>query len=106
MANIHVVFELTMPNCNSWNGKWSGEHCGHYIFKDFPPVTFKKQLESKVIGSWYYDFKDGWGACVSSRVVDGTELRKLKKANCGFSGYNWMVDSILYIGEIKYDWAN
>ena len=26
MKNIYVAFMLTMPNCGSWNGKWTGEN--------------------------------------------------------------------------------
>lgn len=100
--NVHVVFELTMPNSGSWNGAWSGEGRGHYYFKDFPPVSFEKKYKEKVIGSWYYSWDDGWTACITSRVIDGQELRRLRKNNCGFCGYEWMVRSILATGEIKY----
>lgn len=100
-ARVHVVFELTMPNRGSWNGKWTGDGKGHYIFKDFAPGEFKKKYKETVIGSWSYRWDDGWTACITSRVVDGQELRRLRKNNSGFCGYDWMVRSILATGEIK-----
>lgn len=98
---VHVVFELTMPNRGSWNGRWSGENQGHYIFKDFSPAAFEKEWKEKIIGSWCYTWDDGWTACIASRVVDGTELRNLRKQNAGFLGYDWMVKDILAYGKIK-----
>ena len=29
-----IIFELTMPNCGSWNGKWSGEERFYAKFKE------------------------------------------------------------------------
>ena len=97
---IHVVFELTMPHAASWNGRWSGEGQGHYIFKDFSPGKFAK-IENQIIGSWHYRWDDGWCACVTSREIEGQELRKLRRQNRGFCGYDWMVEDILLHGEIK-----
>lgn len=98
--NIRVIFELTMPHAASWNNKWSGSESGHYIFKEYPPVAFEKKWKDKVIGEWYYRWDDGWEAKIKSRVISVEESRKLKRANSGFCGYNWMVDSILAAGRI------
>ena len=99
MANVHVVFELTMPHVASWNGRWSGAASGHYLFKDYPPAAFEKKHKEKVIGEWHYSWPDGWGALIKSRVVTGDEMRKLKKSNAGFCGYSWMVDNIIWYGN-------
>lgn len=96
---IHVVFELTMPHRGSWNGRWSGENSGHYIFKDFPPGYFQKNKD-RLIGQWEYRWDDGWAACITSSEASGQEFRELKKRNTGFCGYSWMVRSILLDGTI------
>jgi len=96
---IRVCFELTMPGVASWNGKWSAANEGHYIFKEFAPKYFEEHKD-KLIGSWHYTWSDGWRACVSSYVIDGNESRRRKRINKGFYGYDWMVNSILSVGEI------
>ena len=91
-----LEFKLSMPNVGSWNGKWSCE--GEYFAKI---ITFrgKKNIErAKEMlkeGSYFYDFGDGWGACVSIRQVDSREASKLRRKTQGFRGYDWMVDSII-----------
>lgn len=97
---IHVVFELTMPHAASWNGRWSGEGEGHYIFRSFPERR-RKEIETSLKNSpWFYLCGDGWGARVSARIIDGQKKRNLKKKNAGFCGYGWMVEDILLYGEI------
>jgi hypothetical protein len=52
-------------------------------------------------GSWAYHWDDGWCARISARIVDAEEARKLRKANAGFCGYDWMVKDILSFYKIK-----
>jgi len=93
-----VVFKLSMPNVGSWNGRWSGEERNYIIKKS---VTDKKLTELGITdmkpASWYYSWGDGWGASVDCRLLKKGE--RLKKSN-GFSGYDWMVTSIMDYGKI------
>lgn len=90
-----VIFELTMPNRNSWNGAWSGDGKKHTVIRD---VSIE-QVE-KMKPSYYYDFCDGWGASVEVRRA-GNE-----KATNMFGGYSWMIDSILEHNEIVKETSN
>ena len=96
-----VIFKLSMPNCNSWNGKWTGADKNYTITKS---LTGKKLQELGITetksNSWYYRWDDGWGASVSCRVVKMGE--KIPKSD-GFNGYDWMVDSIMDYGKIMAD---
>lgn len=94
---LTVIFDLSMPNNNSWNGKWSGESNRHCITKRLPD----KKAEELDGESFYYNFGDGWGASVSCKISsDAAETRKAKKESNGFCGYDWMVSEILSHGEI------
>ena len=98
---MKLAFTLTMPNNNSWNGKWTGADRLYVKVIDFG--TAKKPLAkyAPIIGkAFYYNFGDGWGASVSVREVDSKEARELKKKAAGFCGYDWMVDEIRYHGRI------
>ena len=91
-----IVFELTMPNRGSWNGKWSQEHKQHFIFDRDINVPNKE-----VIGKDFsYNWDDGWTACVHVSRVNSKEVNKLRKINSGFCGYDWMVNSIKKHGKI------
>lgn len=85
-----VIFELSMPNRASWNGGWSGEKNKYTISKIVTEESFKNLKEY-----YSYNFKDGWTAAVTVRLAKPRE-----KASGKFSGYDWMIDSILYNGEI------
>lgn len=52
------------------------------------------------IGYYHYNFGDGWAAGIHVKKVDSRKALKAKKESVGFSGYDWMVDSILDYGEI------
>ena len=98
-----LCFELTMPNCGSWNGKWSGEKDLHIITKTDRDIGLNKKRIQELDGKrFYYRWDDGWTACVSCRIVDAKEAAKLRKRNRGFCGYDWMVKSIILNGEIEY----
>ena len=99
-----LEFKLSMPNVGSWNGKWSCE--GEYFAKIITFRTKDRIKRAKKIlekGSYFYDFKDGWGACVSIRQVDSKEASKLRRKSKGFRGYDWMIDSIIKNDYIVYE---
>lgn len=86
-----LIFELSMPSNNSWNGKWSGAENKYTVAKT---VTDKK---AKTLKNYYsYAFGDGWVAGIKIRPAKPRE-----KVTNKFCGYNWMIDSILWNGEIK-----
>lgn len=89
-----LAFKLSMPGCNSWNGKWSGEGTTYAIVK-----SYRKDM-SEFLGSYYYCWNDGWTACVDVVELDRSGAAKLRKKSKGFCGYDWMVDSILIRKEI------
>jgi hypothetical protein len=93
-----IAFILTMPNNNSWNGKWSGDKDLHVIIKNLSDKYGKKVL---LESSYYYNFGDGWSASIEVKEIDGLESRALRKRNSGFCGYDWMVSSIISNGEIR-----
>ena len=93
-----IVFELTMPNRGSWNGKWTGDKDVHIIKK------YNKSVPKEVIGkSFYYSWDDGWTACITVYNLNAntSEYKSLIRNNAGFCGYDWMVDSIIKYGEIR-----
>lgn len=94
-----IVFKLTMPRNNSWNGRWSGDDKIHIITK--PDKYVPKDRVGK---SYHYDFGDGWCAQIDVIKMNGnsSEYRKLVKNNNGFCGYDWMVGSIISVDKIKY----
>jgi hypothetical protein len=98
-----LVFKLSMPNRNSWNGGWSGEDREYNIVKNFGRSKKAKDKAEKLLEkeSFYYNFGDGWGASVSVRQVDAAGARKARKLSDGFCGYDWMVSSIVSHGEIR-----
>jgi hypothetical protein len=88
-----VIFELSMPRNNSWNGKWSGEESIYTVAKTLPETKFQG-LKRR----YTYNFGDGWMAAVSVREADPRE-----KASGKFCGYEWMIDSILKRDAITAD---
>ena len=91
-----IVFELTMPGVGSWNRKWSGEDM-RWI-----EVRNERGVPKDIVGKdFYYNWSDGWTACVSTSKVSAREAEKLRKLSSGFCGYDWMIDSIIRLGEIK-----
>jgi len=93
-----LQFTLSMPNNNAWNGKWSGEDNPYIICRNY---SKKKANEILTHGDYhYYNFGDGWGAGVTIKTIDSNEKRKALRTTQGFSGYDWMVDSIEQYGKI------
>lgn len=95
------MFELTMPNCGSWNGKWSQADRVHVRVRRDRDVP--KELWDRC---FYYRWDDGWEACVSVTHMPAREARALEKRSSGFSGYDWMITSIIKFGAIykEKDW--
>lgn len=95
-----IVFKLSMPHANSWNGKWSGEKDVHIITKPDKYVP-----KDRIDKNYYYDFGDGWGACIDviKMNVHSKEYKQMIKNNKGFCGYDWMVNSIINNNEIRHD---
>ena len=94
-----IIFELTMPNKGSWNGKWSGEKNRHIRIKSEKSID--KNIINKIIDkNYYYTWDDGWTACISIYKLPAKEARKLEKLSTGFYGYDWMITSILKYNKI------
>lgn len=80
-----VIFQLSMPSNNSWNGKWSGEKNVYTVVRSVPEKIFCGLKRHHT-----YSFGDGWVAAVTNR-----EALPREKATNRFNGYEWMIDSIL-----------
>ena len=93
-----LLFILTMPSNNSWNGRWTGEGSVYARTRPMPRSAKKKK---EVIGTHYHNFRDGWCAAVECREATAAEARKVMKSSRGFCGYDWMINSIMCYGEIK-----
>jgi hypothetical protein len=91
-----LKFELSMPNVGSWNNKWTGEGRLYARVKSFVGKE-KLQLAKELldIGSFYYNFGDGWGASVNVTQILAPEAKKVRAKSKGFYGYDWMIDSII-----------
>lgn len=95
-----IKFTLTMPNRNSWNNHWSREANENSICKTFrkkSDIEFAKTIDGK---DFYHNFGDGWTACISCKIVSSKEAARSRKRSIGFSGYDWMIDSLI---KGKYD---
>ena len=97
-----LCFELTMPSSPSWNGRWSGQDDVHIITKTDRDIG-KKRIQELNGKSFFYHWSDGWTACVSCRIIDRSEAARLRRKNRGFSGYDWMVRSIISDNTIEYN---
>lgn len=87
---------LSMPNVGSWNNRWTGESRPYVSLMRVSEVNKEKMARQlSIIGSYYYDFGDGWGASVNIKEVTEKEYKHYKKVTAGFSGYDWMVSSII-----------
>lgn len=91
-----VEFRLTMPNNNSWNGKWTGDEKNYTIKKNLSNKAVERLLGDKESDNWYHNFGDGWGANVEATIIP--KGQRLKKSD-GFCGYDWMVSNIMCYGS-------
>lgn len=92
-----ISFRLSMPNVGSWNGQWTGSERNHVKYRKVSRKKAESILEEE---SFFYSFGDGWNASISIKKIDAKEAAKIRKHSDGFSGYDWMIDSILCHGEI------
>lgn len=97
-----LVYVLTMPGRNTWNGKWSGDEQLFALIRRVPKTKKAQEKAAKIIaeGPYSYGWSDGWRASVSVSMVEGSKLAGIRKRSSGFCGYDWMVDSIERHGEI------
>lgn len=101
---MKVSFQLTMPNNNAWNGKWSGASKDYFRVRTFRKMDKNELLFMFKDGAYkavfHYDFGDGWMARVVAEKVDSVEANKRLRRSAGFCGYDWMIDSIIKYGQI------
>lgn len=90
-----IVFELTMPEKGSWNGKWTGEGENYTRLWDERKVP-KDLWDTK----HFYRWDDGWAACVSVRRMPINVARKITRGSKGFCGYDWMIKTLVSDGYI------
>lgn len=98
-----LLFELTMPNVGSWDGKWSGANRRHLLIRKLSNTKKNLERATKLVGNYHYSWSDGWGANVQCTVIEPKCARYFRKLSDGFCGYDWMVDSILERGKILAD---
>jgi len=97
-----LAFTLSMPNANSWNGKWSGSTKYYARTHNFGKSKKGEEQAKSILAKKYYhyNFGDGWAAGVSVKEVDSKSAAKIRKNSAGFCGYDWMINSIIDFGEI------
>lgn len=88
-----VIFELSMPLNNSWNGKWSGEDNVYTVARTISGAKFE-DLKPR------YTYSFGYGPVAVVRI---REAEPREKATNRFCGYEWMIDSILKRDAITVD---
>ncbi len=98
-----IAFVLTMPNNNSWNGKWSGAGRCYAVVKSVSDAKKNAAKYRAILDKRHfsYNFGDGWRASVEVFQSMPSEARRLRKHSEGFCGYDWMIDTILEHGEIR-----
>lgn len=95
-----LAFHLSMPNCASWNGRWSGEGRKYVIVKTFrSKKAIEKAIKIRDTGYYHYSWPDGWGAGITVKEVDSSQAKKLRRESHGFAGYDWMVRTICDYGQ-------
>ena len=93
-----LLFTLSMPCNNSWNGRWTGEgNC----YARARSVSAAKKAEVLKQSYHTYSFGDGWVAAVSIQDIPAAKARRIEKQGRGFCGYDWMIDSIIKHGDIR-----
>jgi hypothetical protein len=88
---MRLIAELTMPRVGSWSGTWSGAK-----EKYTKSIQISAKTAESLIGSYEYNWSDGWCACVTIRKPEYRE-----RATNKFCGYDWMIKSIITHGKIK-----
>lgn len=95
-----LAFHLSMPNCASWNGRWSGDGRKYVIVKTFRgKKATEKAKKIRDTEYYHYSWPDGWGAGITVKEVDSSQAAKLRRESQGFGGYDWMVCTICDYGQ-------
>jgi hypothetical protein len=98
---MYVVFTLTMPQRNTWNGKWSGDNDLYAVVKKFTK-KHKKTVDSIISRKSYsHSWEDGWTALIKTQLVTAVEAKNIKKKSKGFCGYEWMINNIIKYGSTR-----
>lgn len=104
-----LLFEYGHSSIGSWDGKWSGDKeifAKTRVLKKEDLKVLKDSGLSLIKGSskeYFYNFGDGWTSKVTVTVGDSKSFSPIVKLSKGFMGYDWMIDSIIKNGEIKYE---
>jgi hypothetical protein len=99
-----LIFTLSMPGVNSWNGRWTGEEKVYEIIMPIRRTKVHLAKCEKIVadGPYSYAFGDGWRASVDARIEhDTAKIRQARRKTAGFCGYDWMVESIYWDGFIQ-----
>lgn len=96
MRTTKILFILTMPHNNSWNGHFSGEDKTYARCLPYRKGQYPNLKE----GKYNYDFEDGWMAQVEVRFTNATETRSIMKKSVGFMTYDWMIEDLKVHGRI------
>ena len=100
-SKVSLIFSLSMPSINTWNGHWSGENKKYTVVRRFRYKNIPEHLKEVLDGetkSYSYDFGDGWKAAISVRLK-----KRGEKPTNDFLAYDWMVESIIEHNKIVYD---
>lgn len=95
-----VAFVLTMPGRGSWDGRWSGDDVVFAKCKMLTQGKIDELLKGKSEVNFSYRWDDGWRANIEVFHVTAQDKVKLMRKSCGFSSYDWMIDSIIEYGDI------
>ena len=100
-----ILFTLTMPGRNSWNGRWSGDGNVYARVRTFSAPKRHAETIKRILSqpNYTYDFGDGWVAQVAVREIKSDEAQKIMKKSVGFAGYEWFIESIVKYGKIMSD---
>lgn len=98
---LSINFSFSMPVPDSWTGRWPGEN---YYAKAVNLGGSRESIKkAKAIldkGYYCYNFGDGWAVVIKVKKVSSKEAAKIRRKSNGFSGYDWMVQSILVNNKI------
>lgn len=61
-----LKFTLRMPNCGSWNGRWSGDERSHTVCKTFRRKADIEKYEKAILGILPFDKRASYQSCFRS----------------------------------------
>lgn len=94
-----LCFTLTMPA--SAKSRWSGEGHLYAVCRWFDAANQDRALQLLEHSPFFWDFGNGWLACVTVAEVTRGMATKIQRKSAGFCGYQWMVSSLCEHGEIQ-----